>query len=335
MKISIVGCGSISHTHIGVVREIADAEIISVADCVPERADEMAERCGAKAYYSIEELLEGEKPDVIHICTPHYLHVPMAVYAMEHGVNVLCEKPCAMTAEQLKELRDCQRRTGRKFGVCFQNRYNRSVQYLKHIIDTGELGEVTDIRAFVTWRRDESYYASADWRGTKAQEGGGVLINQALHTLDLVNMLSGGVSAVTAHASNDHLQGIIEVEDTVNVFTEFKKGYRGLFYATTAHAVTSPVMVEINFGDRALRIEGDSVFELESGKIKSVLSADSFENYGKACWGSGHSALIRDFYDSVKTGREFTLDAFEGGKAVELMLAIYKSAEQNERIALN
>lgn len=97
MKISIVGCGGISRTHIGAVRDIPDARIISVADCIPERAEAAAKQCGAKAYTSLEDMLAGEKPDVLHICTPHYLHVPMAVYAMERGVDVLCEKPCAMT----------------------------------------------------------------------------------------------------------------------------------------------------------------------------------------------------------------------------------------------
>ena len=291
MKISIVGCGGISRTHIGAVREIPDARIISVADCIPERAQAAAEQCGAKAYTSLEAMLSGEKPDILHICTPHCLHVPMAVYAMEHGIDVLCEKPCAMTEEQLKALRDCQHRTGRQFGVCFQNRYNRSVRYLKDIIDSGLYGELIGMRAFVTWKRDTDYYASGDWRGKKATEGGGVLINQALHTLDLMNMLGGGVKAVTAHCSNDHLRGIIEVEDTVSVFAEFSRGFRGVFFATTANAVTSPIILEANFADRSIRIEGDSVFEQKDGKLTPVLDADSFVNHGKACWGSGHAAL--------------------------------------------
>lgn len=334
MKISIVGCGGISRTHIGAVRDIPYTRIISVADCIPERAEAAAKQCGAKAYTSLEDMLAGEKPDVLHICTPHYLHVPMAVYAMERGVDVLCEKPCAMTENQLNELRECQRRTGRQFGVCFQNRYNRSVQYLKNIIDSKTYGELIGMRAFVTWKRDADYYASGDWRGKKATEGGGVLINQALHTLDLMNMLGGNVKAVTAHASNDHLKGIIEVEDTVSVFAEFSQGFRGVFFATTANAVTSPIMLEANFADRSVRIEGDSVFELRDGKLTPVLAADKFDNHGKLCWGSGHSALIRDFYDAVKNNRPFAIDAVEGGKAVELLLAVYKSAETGERIEL-
>ena len=315
MKISIVGCGGISRTHIGAVRDIPDARIISVADCIPERAEAAAKQCGAKAYTSLEDMLAGEKPDVLHICTPHYLHVPMA-------------------EGQLEELRECQHRTGRQFGVCFQNRYNRSVQYLKNIIDSKIYGELIGMRAFVTWKRDADYYASGDWRGKKATEGGGVLINQALHTLDLMNILGGNVKAVTAHASNDHLKGIIEVEDTVSVFAEFSQGFRGVFFATTANAVTSPIMLEANFADRSVRIEGDSVFELRDGKLTPVFAADKFDNHGKLCWGSGHSALIRDFYDAVRNNRPFAIDSDEGGKAIELLLAVYKSAETGERIEL-
>lgn len=161
-----------------------------------------------------------------------------------------------------------------------------------------------------------------------------MLINQALHTLDLMNMLGGNVKAVTAHASNDHLKGIIEVEDTVSVFAEFSQGFRGVFFATTANAVTSPIMLEANFVDRSVRIEGDSVFELNDGKLTPVLAADKFDNHGKLCWGSGHSALIRDFYDAVKNNRPFAIDSDDGGKAIELLLAVYKSAETGERIEL-
>ena len=146
-----------------------------------------------------------------------------------------------------------------------------------------------------------------------------------------MNMLGGNVKAVTAHASNDHLKGIIEVEDTVSVFAEFSQGFRGVFFATTANAVTSPIMLEANFADRSVRIEGDSVFELKDDKLTPVLAADKF---GKLCWGSGHSALIRDFYGAVRNNRQFAIDADEGGKAVELLLAVYKSAETGERIEL-
>ena len=334
MKISIVGCGSISAAHIGAISRINDAKIISVADCIAERAQAVSQKCEAKAFTSLEDVLADEKPDVLHICTPHYLHVPMSCTAMEQGIDVLCEKPCAITEEQLKTLRDIQRKTGAKFGVCFQNRYNCSSLFLKNIIDSGKYGELKGMRAIVTWRRDADYYATGDWRGKLATEGGGVLINQAIHTLDLMNWLSGGISAVTAHVSNDHLQGVIEVEDTVSALVEFKRGFRGLFYATNAHAVTSPIILEASFENITLRIEGDSVFEVSDGLITPVSLPGDAEFFGKACWGSGHSSLIEDFYNCVRDGRPFDIDSFEGGNAVELFSKIYESAQSGKRIAL-
>ena len=312
MKVSIVGCGSISSAHIGAISKISDARIISVADCIPERARAAADRTGARAFTSLESLLRDKKPDVLHICTPHYLHVPMACAAMEQGVSVLCEKPCAMTAEQLTELRAVQRRTGSAFGVCFQNRYNRSSLFLKSLIAGGEYGALKGMRAIVTWRRDADYYESGDWRGKLATEG-------------------GGVSAVTAHVSNDHLKGVIEVEDTVSALAEFRQGFRGVFYATTAHAVTSPVILEASFEDKTFRIEGDTVFEIDGGTTPVSLPSDD-EIFGKVCWGRGHTALISDFYDCLSSGRPFEIDAFEGGKAVSLMLGIYESAKTNQRL---
>nr|AMP50897.1 oxidoreductase family, NAD-binding Rossmann fold protein [uncultured bacterium] len=316
------------------MEKIPEAEIISVADIIPERAAAVAEKTGAKAYSSMEELLNGEKPDVIHLCTPHYLHVPMAVDALNRGIHVLTEKPCAMTWKQLTVLQNAQRRSNAQLGVCFQNRYNRSTEYLLEVIQSGEHGSLTGIRAVITWCRDADYYSSGDWRGTQSQEGGGVLINQAIHTLDLMDLLGGGISAVTAHTSNDHLQGVIEVEDTVSVLAEFRSGIRGVFYATNANAVTSPVMLELNFTKKTLRLEGDCVYEIGDGSIAPVLDSHSGETVGKTCWGNSHGLLICDFYDCIKNGRRFKLDAFEGGRAVELVSRIYESAASGKRLGI-
>ena len=323
MKISIVGCGGISRTHIGAVRDIPDARIISVADCIPERAEAAAKQCGAKAYTSLEDMLAGEKPDVLHICTPHYLHVPMAVYAMERGVDVLCEKPCAMTESQLKELRECQRRTGRQFGVCFQNRYNRSVQYLKNIIDSKTYGELIGMRAFVTWKRDADYYASGDWRGKKATEGGGVMINQALHTLDILQWFMGMPDSVIANVSNNSLRGIIEVEDTAFGLFKYKNNPNKDFIinATNAAKYSFPVNISVSDGEHTVVIVGDNLIIDD----KFVETEKGQPIFGKEVWGTGHINLIKDYYDCLERHKPFALDFFEARKVVKLILAMYGS----------
>jgi UDP-N-acetyl-2-amino-2-deoxyglucuronate dehydrogenase len=335
MKISLVGCGGISGAHIQSIMSNPDAKLISVADIKFERAQKVEHETGAKAYASLEDLLNGEKPDVLHICTPHYLHVPMALMAMERGIHVLIEKPCAVTLEELQILRDAQKRTGLKVGTCFQNRYNHSaLQLIKMLEDKERVGKLIGIRGFVTWERGENYYAD-DWHGTLEKECGGVLINQAIHTLDMLQYAAGGLKAVTGNTSNDHLKGVIEVEDTANALLEFNDGLKGVFFATLSYSADAPVFMEFKCEKVILRLEGDNLFEIgHDGKITAINDFEEKDYPGKACWGTGHQALICDFYASVLENKPFEIDAFEGGKAVEAVLGIYKSSALGERVAL-
>ena len=317
MKISLVGCGGISGTHIKAILEHSEAELISVADIKFEKAKNVESETGAKAYASLDDLLDAEKPDALHICTPHYLHVPIALKALEKGIHVLIEKPCAVTLEELELLREAQSRTGLKVGTCFQNRYNRSAMQLKSMLEnTEKYGKILGARGFVTWERGKDYY-SDDWHGTLEKECGGVLINQAIHTLDMLQHLTGKLHAVTGHTSNDHLKGFIQVEDTATALLEFADGINGVFYSTLANSCDSPVFIEIKCEKATFRIEGDNLFEIGSdGKIEAVRAYEKKEYTGKVCWGTWHSALICDFYSSIIEERPFEIDAYEGGKAV-------------------
>ncbi|HRT82954.1 MAG TPA: Gfo/Idh/MocA family oxidoreductase, partial [Oscillospiraceae bacterium] len=278
-----------------------------------------------------DEMLKGEKPDVLHICTPHYLHTPMALKALELGIHVLIEKPCSVTRGELALLRQAQEETGLKVGTCFQNRYNKSSIRLRELLADGEGGKLLGMRGFVTWSRGEAYY-SDDWHGTLEKECGGVLINQAIHTLDLMQNAGGGVKSVVGHISNDHLKGVIEVEDTASALMEFNNGANGIFYATLAHTDDAPIMVDFIFEEYTLRLEGDNLYKLgPCGELEALEQAGENRLFGKACWGSGHTALIDDFYDSIRNDRPFEIDAFEGGKALETVLAIYRSSAQNTK----
>lgn len=334
MKAAVIGCGNISRVHFRVLESIPDVEIVGAADIKPERAHEAAVKYGAREYDSLTVLLKEEKPDVVHICTPHYLHTAMAVEALEAGANVFIEKPCSVTSQEADILLAAQKKSGKQLGVCFQNRYNSCVQYVKNIVASGELGAVKAIRAFVTWSRGAGYY-SDDWHGTLDKECGGVLINQAIHTVDLVQYLGGGCKKLTAHISNDHLKGVIEVEDNASVLMELGCGGTALLYATTAYGENSGVFVEVLFENGKLRFEGDKLFSIgEKGSISEIEVPASAVCHGKSYWGSGHSLIINDFYDCIKTGREFDIDALEGGKAAKIVAACYKSAESGESVTL-
>lgn len=335
MKVAVVGCGNISRVHLKAIEQNPSLELVGVADIRLDRAQGCAAEYGANAYGSFEQLLAGETVDCVHICTPHYLHTPYAVAALERGINVLIEKPCSMTLEQLDELRWAQRRSGKAVGVCFQNRYNECVKYVRRVIASGELGAPLSIRAFVTWSRGKGYY-SDDWHGTLSKEGGGLLINQSIHTLDLIHCFGGNCRSVTAHIANDHLKGVIEVEDTASILFELENACKAVFYGTTAYGEDSPVLIELAFESCKLRLEGDRLYKIgHGGDIAEIVLNQNGKAQGKAYWGSGHSAMINDFYDCIARGAEFEIDSFEGGEALKMVLAAYESSACGERRELS
>ncbi len=334
MRVSVVGCGAVSGNHLEALKKIAGVEISAVADIRKDRADSAAQKYNCKAYYDFDTMLEEDKPDCIHICTPHYLHTPMAVRALDMGINVLCEKPCAISAEELSALRRAQKKSTAQFGVCFQNRYNESVIAVKEIIDNGTCGKALSARAMVHWSRGADYY-SDDWHGKKEKEGGGVTVNQSVHTQDLLRYLIGAdVKSVAAHVFNDHLKNITEVEDTVHALFTYENGITALFDATTAFSENLPFFIDIICEKAMLRIEGNNAYIIRDGSPEQLCLKNSTSFVGKNYWGNGHIGLIRDFYRCIEEGRKFPVDAFEGGKAVEEFLAIYSSSETGEKINL-
>ncbi|MBP9988677.1 MAG: Gfo/Idh/MocA family oxidoreductase [Ruminococcus sp.] len=333
MKVSVVGCGNISKCHFAALEKINDVEISSVVDIVPDRADTAAEKYNCKAYYDYLTMLDEDKPDCVHICTPHYLHVDMAVEALNRGINVLCEKPCAISAEGLKKLRLAQLMSQAQYGVCFQNRYNYSTAVVKSIVEKETYGKIKTVRAIVDWERDEEYY-SDDWHGQKAKEGGGVGVNQSVHTLDLMTYLIGKkYIKVTGHAFNDHLKDVIEVEDTICARYIFEDGIVALFNATTGFGTNSAIIIDIFFEKALVRIEGDDVYLIKENHSLERFEIDhGSKGEGKGYWGNGHLPLINDFYDCLVSDRKFPIDAIEGGKSVEQFLAVYESSETGNEI---
>lgn len=334
MRVSVVGCGAISRNHLRILKSLKNIEISSVTDIKKDRADAMAKKYGCKAYYDFEIMLKEDKPDSIHICTPHYLHVAMAVAALEKDIHVLCEKPCAISHEGLLQLRNAQNKSKANFGVCFQNRYIEAVTAAKNILDKKLFGDIKSVRAFVHWSRNADYYSDG-WHGSLEKEGGGVTVNQAIHTQDLMRYLVGSdTRSVTAHVFNDHLKGIIEVEDTLHALFTYQNGVTALFNATTAFPENLPVMIDIICKRATLRIEGNNAYVIMLGKT-TKLRLKGKENFiGKSYWGNGHKALIKDFYTHIENGKKFPIDAFEGGKATEEFLAVYESSETGETVYL-
>lgn len=325
-KVALVGCGGIARVHAGVLADLPEVLICGFADCRRERAEEFSSAyCGGRAgaYPSLEEMLDRERPDAVHICTPHYLHVPMATEALGQNVSVFMEKPPAVTEEQFARLERAAAESGARLGICFQNRYNESTRKVDELLREGILGRIRGARAFVTWSREAPYYSGSGWRGAWATEGGGALINQSVHTLDLLLRWLGEPDIVEASMRNHHLKGVIEVEDTVEAFLGFPGGMRACFYATTAYTADVPPLIELECEHGRIRLEGEEVTVKRLDGEENVFSLKRAETPGKTCWGSGHAACIGDFYRCLLQGTAYQNDLASTANTFRVMSRMY------------
>lgn len=330
-KTAIVGCGAISKTHAQALKSVDNTELIAFCDTDKDKAEAMAKKHGGKVYASLENMLDTEIIDVLHICTPHYLHVPMAISALSRGINVIMEKPVAISHQQYALLKEAVTDSKASLGICFQNRYNGSVIAAKKILESGSLGKIKGARAIVTWSRGGIYYTESGWRGQLDKEGGGVLINQSIHTLDLMTYIMGKPETVTASSSNFHLNGVINEEDTINAYLEYSDK-TAIFFATTANVKDAPVLLEFFCENGSVRLEGNTL------KVTDSDGNSDFKDYtvktasGKACWGSSHTDFIKDYYGCLETGTNFPITLDSTVPSFETMMAVYDSAKYKKSI---
>lgn len=328
-RVAIVGCGAISQVHARVLDAMEEVELCAFADCRRERAEELAAQYGgdeAGVYEGLEEMLEAECPQVVHICTPHYLHVPMALEVLRRGGSVFMEKPPAISEQQFARLEQAVAGSAGRLGVCFQNRYNASTRKVDELLREGSLGAVRGARAFVTWNRDTVYYQASGWRGNWDTEGGGALINQSIHTLDILLRWLGEPDTVEATMTNHHLQGVIEVEDTVEAFLGFPGGRKACFYATTAYVSDAPVIIELACEKGSIRLEEEKVTVKYLQGEETVIPLKAGSIPGKSYWGSGHAACISDFYRSLNSEAEYENSLASTANTMQVMMKMYQSA---------
>lgn len=332
-RTAIVGCGAISKTHSEALKSVKNTNIVAFCDTDTDKANIRADVYGGKVYSSLSDMLEKESIDVLHICTPHYLHVPMAIEALNHNVNVLMEKPIAISHEQFSQLKDAEINSKARLGICFQNRYNGSVVEAKSIIESGVLGKIIGARAIVTWSRGGVYYTESSWRGQLDKEGGGVLINQSIHTLDLMTYIMGRPSKVTATSANFHLNGIINEEDSINAYLEYEDK-TAVFFATTANCKDSPILLEFFCENGSLRLEGNTLKVVYPDNTSTFKDYTTRNESGKACWGTSHTHLIEDYYNSLEKGDRFPVTLESTVPSFKTMMAVYDSSKTKKTISL-
>ena len=338
-KVGLIGCGAISTVHLESLKTARLAELAAVCDIREDRAKAAAERYGCRYYTDYKEMLDKERPDAVHICTPHYLHPIIAVYAANHGVNVLTEKPMSISLADADKMIDACKRNNVTLGVIFQNRYNAGSMLIKKTLESGELGRILSGRLRVNWYRPEKYYSSSDWKGTWDKEGGGVLINQAIHTMDLMRwFMDSPIEYVDANISNRAHAGV-EVEDCAEGVVKYKNGAFTIFHTLNYYTYDAPIEVEIHCENGLAKMVSDkAVIRFNNGKELSADRdpSDQIQADGsvKDYWGVSHSKQINAYYESLSKGEKPFLDGEEARKTQELICAVYQSGKERKRIFL-
>ncbi|WP_203567439.1 Gfo/Idh/MocA family protein [Aestuariimicrobium ganziense] len=322
-RVALVGVGDVSVVHLTAIEAIQDAELVGLVETDHERAEAAAAH-GVAVYGDHNQMYADLAPDVVHVTTPHHQHAPVAVDLLDAGANVILEKPLAHSRAGADAIIEAARRATGKVGICFQNRYNATAQELKRVLDQGELGTIQGAWANVVWTRTMPYYQARPWRATWDGSGGGVLINQAIHTLDLVQWLLGGVEDVRGHAAQTKFDGQIEVEDTATAWITHPSGAQTTFFATLNSAVHRPVEIEIwgELGSARL-FEGLTVTDFDSGR-SSYTPERLVPSTGRAYWGYSHELLIRDFYDRLDDDQPFWISPDEADITLQILAAIYR-----------
>ena len=349
IRYGIIGVGNIGTVHLKnfMNGEIADAEVVALADINPqkvERACRQYEGHPFACYGSGDELIERAEVDAVIIAVPHFLHPPLAIAAMEKGIAVVCEKPAGVYTAQVKEMNRAADRTGTPFTMMFNQRTNCVYRKMREMILGGELGELKRISWMITnWYRPQSYYDSGAWRATWAGEGGGVLFNQCPHQLDLLQWVTGQTPVrvqAFCHCGKWHS---IEVEDDVTAYLEFSGGATGTFITSTADAPgTNRFEVAGSMGklvceDNALTFYRNRVDEREFNREnKQGFGAPEYDvlKVGTDGVNLQHIGILRNFTQYLLGREKLFVDGREGLKSVELMDAMELSSWTGKMVAL-
>ena len=335
MRTAIIGLGAISETHIAAINHGGFTNLCAVCDVKEDRVASTLEKLedkSVKGYTDYKKMIDEEKPDVVHVCTPHYLHRDMAVYALEKGCHVYLEKPAAMNAKQAMEIVEASEKTGKKVCVSFQNRVIPTNAMAKEIVEDGRYGKLLGMRAEMTWSRGGAYYTESGWRGTWEKEGGGVLMNQSIHTLDLMYYLGGKVKDMEGSVAIRRNKGVIEVEDTAEATIWFENGVEGIFYATNCNFKDSSVQIELFFERGNLFLYRDTLYLVTAqGLEKLTDNTDYSAAEGKACWGNGHTMMMKRFYDALCGEDVWYCDIKDAVPVLEMIGKIYSTSKNKLR----
>lgn len=336
-KAGIVGCGNIFPMHAVSVKTLENARLSAVCDNKEDRAKAKAKEFDCKCYLDYKEMIDKEELDVVHICTPHYMHAPMSIYASNAGKHVLLEKPMSIELQDAEAMIKAAEDSKTTLGVIFQNRYNNGSKLIKETLQSGALGKILSGKAIVTWNRSDEYYSKSDWKGTWDKEGGGVIIDQAIHSLDLMRWFVGSeIEYVDANIGN-RTHEIIDVEDVAEGVIKYKNGIVTSFFAINYFTYDAPVEIEQHCENGIAKMVGAkaSIRFNDGREYIADRNPDETFDYGngvKSYWGISHIKQIRNYYDHLAKGVKTDITGSEAVKTQKMICAIYESGKTRKRI---
>ena len=343
MKYALIGCGRIATNHIKAVIN-NHLEFAAVCDIVPQKMQDLLAKHGLendasiRRYTDYKEMIEKEQPELVGIATESGVHAEIALFCIEHNVNVIIEKPMAMNMADADRIIKLSEEKGVKVCACHQNRFNVAVQQMRTALEAGRFGKLSHGSIHVRWNRNQGYYDQAKWRGTWAQDGG-ALMNQCIHGIDLLRWMLGDevqqVYGVTRQQFHDYL----EAEDIGMAVLQFKNGAVATIEGTTNVYPKNLEETLYLFGENGtVKLGGTSTNNIDVWDFADETEADQknkgLEEATSNVYGNGHTSLYADMIDAIKNNRKPYVDAHAGRNALEIVLAIYKSQKEGRPVSL-
>jgi len=336
-KVGLIGCGNIFPMHAQSLINTAAVKLVAVCDIRAQRGRLAAKKYHCRYYSDYRRMLEKEDLDSVHILTPHYLHPPMAIQALNQKINVLTEKPISINPQDAEKMIKAAKLNKVKLGVISQNRYNPGSQLVKKNLLSGGLGKIKAAKLVLSYSKPDSFYKKSDWKGRLKLEGGGVLIDQAIHFIDVLRwLIDDEVEYVEANTAR-RLHKFIEVEDLAEGVIRFKKGTYACFYLMNFYSYDADPEIEMDCQKARVKIVKDSArIGFYGGKeIKAGPRPGDYIDYGKGrkdYWGFCHWIQIREFYRALRERREPEVNGEEALKTQRIIWNIYQSARLGKRI---
>ena len=337
----IIGAGLIADFHAKAIGDITNAKLIGCCDKMPEKAKKLTDKYDARVFMDYQEMLDSDDIDIVTIATPSGFHAEPTIAAAGAGKHVICEKPLEITLERIDSMIAAHKKSGTYLGGIFPYRFNDMMTPIREAINSGRLGKITYAGIYVPWWRTDEYYKDS-WHGTWKLDGGGALMNQSIHMVDMLCDLMPSIESVQAYTAA--LGHKIETEDTAASAIRYTNGALGIIYGTTASYPGQFRRFEIT-GTKGTIINVENSITVWQFADEKPEDKDVLEKFGQISGGGGvsdpaaisyenHTRNFRAFLDALEAGEDFWIDGSEARKAVEVILAIYKSAKEQKPVTL-